>query len=130
MLWMKLNQGEEEEGLVLAVYYVPPESSSRERSSEEYFQTLAEQVAKFGVLGPVVMCGDFNARCVELMEDPKALPRRHVLDIVKNRQAEDLMYFLGNTGMRIVNGRSGRGSHAYLGEGHRWLTIVLSELQT
>ena len=108
MLWMKLNQGEEEEGLVLAVCYVPPESSSHGRSSEECFQSLAEQVAKFGVSGPVVMCGDFNARCRKLMEDPKALPRCQVLDVVKNRQGEDLMDFLENTGMRIVNGRSGR----------------------
>ena len=28
MLWMKMNQGKEEEGLVLAVCYVPPASSS------------------------------------------------------------------------------------------------------
>ena len=30
------------------------------------------------------------------------------IDMVKNRQGEDLMDFLENTGMRIVNGRSGR----------------------
>ena len=48
MLWVKLNQGEEEEGLVLAVCYVPPESSNRGTSLEEYFQILAEQVAKLG----------------------------------------------------------------------------------
>ena len=53
---MKLNQGEEEEGLVLAVCYLLRESSSRGRSSGEYFQILVEQV-----LGPVVMCEDFNA---------------------------------------------------------------------
>ena len=75
MLWVKLNPGEEEQWLVLAVCYVPPESSSRGRSSEGYLQLLAEQVAMFGVLGPVVICGDFNARCGELMEDPEALPR-------------------------------------------------------
>ena len=49
MLWVKLNQGEEEEGLVLAVCYIPLESLSCGRSSEEYFKILAEQVAKFGV---------------------------------------------------------------------------------
>ena len=79
MLWNKLSQGEDEEGLVLAVCYVPPpESSSRGRSPEEYFQTLAEQVAKFGVLVPVVMCENFNTicKCRELMEDPKALPTK------------------------------------------------------
>ena len=28
--------------------------------------------------------------------------------VVKNRQGEDLMDFLGNTGMRVVNGRGGK----------------------
>ena len=60
------------------------------------------------MLGPVVMCGDFHARCGELIKDPNALPRSQVLDVVKNRQGEDLMGFLGNIGMRIVNGRSGK----------------------
>ena len=50
MLWAKLNQGEEEKGLVLAVCYVPPESSSCGRSSEECFQILAEQVASLECL--------------------------------------------------------------------------------
>jgi len=52
-----------------SVLYVPPESSSCGRSSEEYFQILAEQVTKFGVfgsLGPLIICGDFNARCGDL----------------------------------------------------------------
>ena len=31
-----------------------------------------------------------------------------MLDVVKNRQGEDLMDFLGNTGMRVVNGRGGK----------------------
>ena len=54
-------------------------------------------MAKFGVLRPVVICGDFNASCGELMEDPEALPRHQVLDMVKKRQGENLMNFLGNT---------------------------------
>ena len=68
-MWVKLNQGEEKEGLVLAVCYVPPKASNRGRSSEEYFQIIAEQVAKFGVLeslGPLIICGDFNARSGDL----------------------------------------------------------------
>ena len=51
-----------------------------------------------------MVCGDFNARCGELMEVPEALPRHQVLDVVKNRQGEDLMDFLENTGMTVVNG--------------------------
>ena len=85
MLWVKLNQGEEEERLVLAVCYVPPESSSRGRSSEEYFQLLAEQVAKFGgALSPLIICGDFNARCRDLDTNSEGLPVRSIIDVVKN----------------------------------------------
>jgi len=39
-----LNQGEEEDELVFIVCYVPPESSSCGRSSDKYFQILAEQM--------------------------------------------------------------------------------------
>ena len=45
------------------------------------------------------------------MEDPEALPRRQMLNVVKNRQGEDLMDILGNTGMRVVNGKGGRDGH-------------------
>ena len=42
-------------------------------------------------------------------KDPKVLPRHQVLDcVVQNKQGEDLMKFLGKTGMRVVNGRGGR----------------------
>ena len=84
-MWEKLNQGEKEEGLVLAVCYVPPESSSYGRSSEEYFQILAEQVVKFGVfgsLGPLIICGDFNARCGDLDTNSEGLPEGYLDDEV------------------------------------------------
>ena len=97
MLWVKLNQGKEEEGLVLAVCYVPPESSSRGRSSEEYFQILAEQVAKFGVfgsLGLLIICGDFNARCEALDMNGEVLPVWNAIDVLKNSQGEAFADFL------------------------------------
>ena len=47
--------------------------------------------------------------------------------MVKNRQGEDLMDFLGNTGMRVVNGRGGKDGCT--GD-HQWLTIALSEQRT
>ena len=61
VLWVKLSQEEEEQVLVLAVCYIPPEASSRGKSTEETLQQLAEQVVKFNQLGPIVICGDFNA---------------------------------------------------------------------
>ena len=54
------DEGEE---LLLAVCYIRPESSSSGRSAEEKLQLLSEQVEKFGPMGPVIICGEFNARC-------------------------------------------------------------------
>ena len=57
------NEKEEEGSLVLAVCYLPPETSSRGMGGEETLQSWAEQVAKYRSLGLIIMCGDFNARC-------------------------------------------------------------------
>lgn len=51
------------------------------------------------------------------MENPEALRRRQVLDVVKNRQGEDLMEFHGKTGMRVVYGRGGRYGFTCVWEG-------------
>ena len=66
VLWVRMSKEQEEESLVLAVCYIPPESSSREVGVEEVLQSLGEQVAKFRSQGPMILCGDFNARCGRL----------------------------------------------------------------
>ena len=65
-MWVKLSQ-ENEECLMLAVCYIPLESSSRGSRAKETFQLLAEQVAKFGSQCPLIICGDFNARCGKMV---------------------------------------------------------------
>ena len=114
MLWVKLNQREEEEGLVLALCYVSPESSSHGRSSEEYFQILAEQVAKFGMFGslsPLIICGDFTARCGDFDRNSEGLPVWNIIDVVKNSQGEAFVGFL-RANMMVVNGGKGRDTFA------------------
>ena len=54
---------EEEQILVSAVCYIPPESSSHTAGGEETLQALAEGVAKYNSMGPLVICGDFNVSC-------------------------------------------------------------------
>ena len=79
-------------------------------SSEEYFQILAEQVAKFGVvgsLGPLII-GDFNARCGDMDTYSERLPVRSIIDVVKNSQGEAFVDFLRVGNMTVVNGRKGR----------------------
>ncbi|MDA8031154.1 MAG: endonuclease/exonuclease/phosphatase family protein, partial [Alphaproteobacteria bacterium] len=44
ILWVKLSQGNEDT-LILAACYIPPESSSRGQGAEETLQLLSEQVA-------------------------------------------------------------------------------------
>ena len=107
ILWVRIRQVEEEEdeALVLAVCYIPPESSSRGVSAEDVLQSLAEQVARFRAQGPMILCGDFNARCGSLDADCEGLPSRKVIDVVKNSQGETFVDFLSSVNMAVVNGR-------------------------
>ena len=108
ILWVKLDWKEDESSLVLAVCYIPPETSSRGKGSEETLQLLAEQVGKFGALGPIVTCGDFNARCGNLEVEVDGIPNRHITDVMKNSQGEGFVDFLRSTEMCVVNGQIGR----------------------
>ena len=47
MLWICLSSKVDNNSLIMAVCYFPPESSSYGRSSEEKMQHLSEQVHKF-----------------------------------------------------------------------------------
>ena len=91
VLWMRLIQ-EEQECLALAVYvcYVPPKSSSQGGGADETFQLLAEQMAKFGFQGPLILCGDLNARCgkMNINVDSEGVPVTKVVGESRNNQGE------------------------------------------
>ena len=108
ILWLRLSKERDEESLVLAVCYIPPESSSREVGVEEILQSLGEQVAKFRSHGPMILCGDFNARCGRLDVECEGMPSRKVIDEVKNSQGEEFVDFLRSVNMGVVNGRKGK----------------------
>ena len=111
-LWLRLSNEEEEEGsVVLAVCYIPPETSSRGMGGEKTLQSWAEQVTKYRSLGPIIMCGDFNARCGMLEMEYEGLPNRKVIDEVKNNQGEMFVDFLRSVNMVVVNQR--KGMHAF-----------------
>ena len=96
VMWLRLSNEEEEEGsVVLAVCYLPPETSSRGMGGEETWQSWAEQVAKYRSLGPIIICGGFNARCGMLEMECEGLPNKKVIDEVKNNQEEMFVAFLG-----------------------------------
>ena len=108
VLWLRMSKAQEEESLVLAVCYIPPESSSLEIGMEEVLQSLGEQVAKFRSQGPMIICGDFNARCGRLDVECEGMPNRKVIDGVKNSQGEVFVDFLRSVNMGVVNGRKGK----------------------
>ena len=108
VLLVQFSWGSEEQALVLAVCYVPPESSSRGNSAEGTLQALAEGIEKYGSLGSRVICGDFNARLGEAGDEVDGIPRRKIIDMVKNSQGDGFVDFLRSTDMCVVNGRKGR----------------------
>ena len=106
ILWVRLSQGNEDT-LILAVCYIPSESSSWGQGAEETLQLLSEQVAKFCSQGPLIICGDCNARCGELNTDRDGIPSRKVIDVVKNSQGKAFVDFHQSISMTEVNGRKG-----------------------
>ena len=68
---------------------------------------LSEQVAEMSQQGPVIICGDFNARCGKLDMNREGIPTRIVTDVVKNNQGEAFVDFVRSVDMGVVNGRKG-----------------------
>ena len=64
VMWVKMCSTQAKEtGLLIAVCYIPPEASSSGRNTEEKMQLISEQVEKYTPLSPLIVCGNFNARC-------------------------------------------------------------------
>ena len=58
-------------------------------------------------MGPLVTCGDFNARCRSADDGTSDVPNRKVIDVVRNSQGERFMNFLRSTEC-VVGGRKGK----------------------
>ena len=59
-------------------------------------------------MGPLVICGDFNARCGSADDETSGVPNRKVIDVVRNSQGEGFMDFLRGTEMCVVSGKKGK----------------------
>ena len=72
-----------------SICYVPPSLLAKE-GAEVTFQLLAEQVAKFGLQGPVILCGDLNTRCgkMNINVDSEGVPVTKVVGESRNNQGE------------------------------------------
>ena len=59
-------------------------------------------------MGPLVICGDFNARCGSADDETSGVPNHKIIDVVRNSQGEGFMDFLRGTEMCVVSGRKGK----------------------
>ena len=132
-LWLKLNKTYL--GLHMDLYlcgtYRRPINNNQ--YSEEYFETLENEIAKYSNLGITIITGDFNARTgvqqdfilesdlsnrylpVENYRTDSPLPRKN-LDKCCNREGQLLLNLCKNSQLRILNGRSlsdSMGYHTY-----------------
>ena len=62
----------------------------------------------FGPFGPLIICKDFNARCVDLDTSSAGLPVWSINKVEKNSQGEPFVDFLRGANMTVVNGGKGR----------------------
>ena len=69
-LWLVLSPKGGGEEVAVCVFYIPPESSSRGDCSQEGFDLLASQMFEYSCGRQVLVCGDFNARCGNLIDYP------------------------------------------------------------
>ena len=79
-------------------------------------------VAKYNFMGPLVIYGDFNARCGSADDVTSGVPHRKVIDVVRNSQGEGFMDFLRGTEMCVVSGR--KGKDAFMCVSGRFCSVV------
>ena len=88
ILWVRFEQQENSQVIFLiCVCYLPPSSSSRGDTSQEFFETLGNQYLLYSNCGLVCIFGDFNAQCGSCQDIPDSdtfIPQRWILDSSMN----------------------------------------------
>ncbi len=124
-LWLKMNKGffGNKNDIYVCNCYIPPYNSDMHKDLElSYFDTLRNEIAKFGQMGEVLLVGDFNSRVGEIQElmidcdneadsltsidgDKYELPYRSNEDPIVNTFGRKLLALLNESNLIIVNGR-------------------------
>ena len=86
ILWLILSPKCRGEEVAIWVCYIPPESSSRGDCSQEVFDMLASQIFEYSCERQVIVGGDLNARCGNLIDYPigDTIKNRVVIDTIVN----------------------------------------------
>ena len=96
------------ERALFCVCYLPSATTSRGDHSSEFFNILKQQILQYKSLGPIVICGDFNACCGHTIDIPDANPLsltvRSICDLNTNSQGLSFIHFLEETDFCTFNG--------------------------
>lgn len=110
--------------IFLATVYVSPASSPYSKLSEDIFEILEDDIARYSMLGQCIVCGDFNARtacdldfCTDdistnteihdsLVAVDNELGRFNTDTHVVDKHGKFLLELCKSTGLRILNGRT------------------------
>ena len=120
-VWWKLDKSffKMSHDIYICSVYVPPQNSSRElRTNIDHFECLQEKIYKFGTLGKILLCGDFNARTGTLndfidnefpendFQIPIAIEKRYSKDSHINNYGRSLLDLCVGNNLIILNGRT------------------------
>ena len=130
ILWVPLLDQVSQASIALCVCYLPPSNSSRGDISLEVFNNLRLQVSKYQDSGLLCICGDFNARIGSLVDTDietvsDSVPNREILDTAPpNTHGKELIEFLRDVGMVILNGRGSSTNDSFTFIGTNGSSVV------
>ena len=110
ILWVQFIGLEDRESFCLCVCYLPPANSSRGNSATEFFDQLKCNICSLQNIETYFVCGDFNARCNNLVDTPSNdtnIPKRTIVDIgPANSHGRELIDFVRISSLCMLNGRT------------------------
>ena len=116
ILWLQFIGLDTIESFCLYVCYLPPSNSTRGNMATEFFDHLISSIHSFQEIGKICICGDFNARCGGLQDNPNNsydIPRRLIADhSAPNGHGRDLIDFLIASELCMLNGRGQTAQHS------------------
>ena len=108
ILAVKFTHKDTERDFVVFSCYLPPENSTRGRDSSSLFTHLLSQVYLHSDSDSLYIMADFNARIgslSDIIEECDTIKERTVLDKSVNQHGHELLEFLNDSKMCVLNGR-------------------------
>jgi hypothetical protein len=107
IIWLKLQHKEDiTEYLYICSCYLPPEGSTRENRSQEFFDHLLTTIYTLFDENPLIICSDFNSRIGKAQDvNIDNFPNRIHLDAGVNQQGKALLDFLSDSSLCVLNSR-------------------------